>query len=651
MIIKIENFANIRNLEMSLVEGKLNFLYGISGSGKSSIAKALTIDEGEYEGCRTFGCSEEVSVETDKDITFKVFNDEAVSEFIIAKSGEGVYDVLYGENQELVEIKKELYGFLEKPELRDIKNIIANETHLINELEEQLKIGRTSTGRISKTGLMKSLVNPKEYVDGNPDIDLNIKAWIKNGYIFVENDLCPFCGKKMEDEIIDKLKKIINELPKEYETVINASELLKKSGINIDVKKINDAAVQNNLKQQLENKYKVLKELQTIDDALNISINDDKSLERTVKIKISEDIVNLFEKNDIDIQKLITQLNENTQGYTLNKKKYNGILRATISRNIKKINHHIANFGIDYELIKTNCLSANEGYSLIHKKIDFDSSDSLSTGERNVISLILFLISYSKEYDIIIDDPASSYDEYRREQILRFIIDFIYNSKNESKRTTIILSHDQIFLKFLCKDMLNNKYNNRIGKVGHIENINGNCRIVEIEPRDMAPILIHVLSALKNSNSYAQKVINLRLYYELKNLHSLEYGYLSAILHSKRDNLSKEDMDCLLQGKNTSEEDILNNIQLDTGIELETFDPKNYIVKMNDFSNFEKMCFAREWVTKPEKDELSNIVHFNYAMQHLLNPYKFNFQSENSYSILDSYLQQLNDNNAVLKET
>lgn len=37
-----------------------------------------------------------------------------------------------------------------------------------------------------------------------------------------------------------------------------------------------------------------------------------------------------------------------------------------------------------------------------------------------------------------------------------------------------------------------------------------------------------------------------------------------------------------------------------------------------------------------DKNELNNVVHFNYALNHLLNPYKFNFQSVKSYKIIDS---------------
>ena len=41
MNIKIKNYNGIQSLDYDLEEGKVNFLFGISGSGKSSIASAL----------------------------------------------------------------------------------------------------------------------------------------------------------------------------------------------------------------------------------------------------------------------------------------------------------------------------------------------------------------------------------------------------------------------------------------------------------------------------------------------------------------------------------------------------------------------------------------------------------------------------------
>lgn len=42
MVIDIQNFNSIKTLHYEISDSKINFLFGISGSGKSSIAYALT---------------------------------------------------------------------------------------------------------------------------------------------------------------------------------------------------------------------------------------------------------------------------------------------------------------------------------------------------------------------------------------------------------------------------------------------------------------------------------------------------------------------------------------------------------------------------------------------------------------------------------
>lgn len=638
MEIKIRNFANISRLELLIQEGKLNFLYGISGSGKSSIAKALTLPKEEYGKYKTFGASGDVSVAASSELNFKIFDNHAIEEFVIAKSGAGVYDVLYGENKELKEIKGKLEEFLKRKDLIDIRNIISKQKFQIDHLEEKLGLKRTGTGGISKTGFFKTLSNSKDYVDENQNKDVKVKSWIKEGFSYVNDEVCPFCERKMTDKIVERIIKIVNELPKEYQLLIKAEDQLKQIGINIDISNINHITVQNELKAAIEKEYAILKDMAKIEDALSISIMDDKSLEKKVNIKIGEEVKKIFNDAQINIVKILDQLKMDKEGYTILKKKYNSILKSVIKGNINEINRYIDYFGIKYIFTKTDILSHDIGYSLVHKNAEKDTSEFLSTGEQNVISLILFLISY-KEYDIIIDDPASSYDEYRREQILKFIFKIMYK-KTSVPKTTLILSHDQIFLKFLSNYMDDCNYRDWIGEVNHIENINGNNRIVKISGEDMDTIMNHILKQCKNSMSYIQRVINLRMLYEIKNSNSIIYQYLSAVLHSKRKNITRDEMNKLLAEKCTSEIEVLKQIKKECDVELECFDSENYSVKMEQLSKFEQLCIIREEVNSDEKSELNNIIHFNYAMQHLLNPYKFNFQSEKSYLILDGYINK-----------
>lgn len=638
MRVTIENFANIRKATIVLEKGKFNFIYGISGSGKTSIANAILNRNNELDNFKTFGSSDETHVNIDDESEFKVFNESAIKEFVFDKMGIGIYDVIYGDNEELRIMKKEIQDFLERQDFRDILSIVSKYEEQINTLEKTLGLQKTSTGNLSKKGLFGLITKPKDYVTDVPNISQERKLWIRNGYGFISDKRCPFCEQPIAEKIIEIITKIVNELPEELNVLLNSQSQLKTLGIELNVNDINIESEQLKLKNCIQEKYIVLKELKEIREYLDFTIKDDKELSRNSKVKISQFTSELFSEVDIDIINLFDKLSKDKEGYIETKKRYNSKFQYLIRQNIIKINEYITLFGINYKFTKDNILNRNNNYSLVHIQSDSDSSSFLSTGERNIIALILFLISYD-QFDLIIDDPASSFDEYRREQILSFLIKRRYKDGGYNK-TTLVLSHDQVFLKFLAFNYMKNRnYSQYIGNVFHFDNKKGLCNCVNIMPKDMNYLLVHIKGKCTASDSYIQKILNLRLYFELYDAESIEYKYCSAILHFKRDELTCKKLQELIKQENTDETSILLSIKKITGISLLKFDPSNTTCDSSNFSNFEKLCLIREMeqISTNERKEMNSIVHFNYAMQHLLNPYSFDFQSSGAYEILNTY--------------
>ena len=644
MEILIQNFANIKKLNFEIENSKLNFIYGISGSGKSSISKALTIETDKINEYKTFGIEEDTTVCTTNKFNFMIFDDEAIKEYVFIKSGKGVYDVLFGENEDLLRLKDRLSKFLSSEEVLDIRNVINKHKELINKIEIELGLSTTKTGAISRKGLYSTLSKPKTYQKVQTEIDVKQKSWIKQGHDFIVNDECPFCFQIMSENILSRIKEIVNELPNDYQTLIKASENLEKLGIKIDIEKINEEETQVDFKKKIDIEYKILKDMKKIEDILNISIHNDESLSKNIKISLEKETINLFLEYDIDIISFLKDLEKGSACYLMQKKKYNGVLKTQIKKNIEKINQYIDMFGIKYRFVKTDYLSKDISYNLIHVNAETDSTEFLSTGEKNIIALILFLIS-NKNNNLIIDDPVSSYDEYRREQILKFIIRYRYLD-NSRMLTTLILSHDQIFLKFLVRFIKNTSYQEIIGKVYHLENIDGECKTQIVAQDDVDTLFSHIKKRCQEVENYGQKIINLRLLYEFLDKDSIEYKYLSAILHSGKENLTSEKLNKLLKDKGSSEGIVLKKISDQTGIVLPRFKQNSFNIDVKKISKFELLCYVREEIQSPlEKKELNSIVHFNYSLFHVLNPYKFNFQSEMSYSILNMWLK--NNNNEV----
>src|SRR5690606_7776953 len=144
-------------------------------------------------------------------------------------------------------------------------------------------------------------------------------------------------------------------------------------------------------------------------------------------------------------------------------------MKKTIANNKNEINNQLKLFGINYKVVEKP-LKPNEkkaAFILKHNndQNEIDRSKHLSTGEKNIFALILFLVR-TKTKNLIIDDPASSFDSNRRKIIYDLII------KKSTKRTVLLLSHDEVFIKFAVKS----KYidnNDRIGDIKYISNYTG----------------------------------------------------------------------------------------------------------------------------------------------------------------------------------
>lgn len=311
-----------------------------------------------------------------------------------------------------------------------------------------------------------------------------------------------------------------------------------------------------------------------------------------------------------------------------------------ISNNLKKLNSYLERFGIKYNFSVSSYLSDSRSlsYSLYHKQdVKRDNRiNGLSYGEKNIISLILFLLS-TKDSFIIIDDPASSFDDYRRNEILELIYDIC------SDKTVLVLSHDHIFMKYAIFNKKNSekliqsgkdvssiihKYNDNTGTIISLENYNiGNINVKNIDYGDFDVLTNHILKFIDNSMEYFRLIINLRLYYECIRNQDNEnvYQYLSAIYHRT----PVEEIEKYLLDNGLVESELLNEIYEQTKIRLSSI-PKDdyYNIDIKKLSMFEKILYYRDLVTDiVVKNSYNNVVHMNESLQSCLNPYKFNYFS------------------------
>lgn len=300
---------------------------------------------------------------------------------------------------------------------------------------------------------------------------------------------------------------------------------------------------------------------------------------------------------------------------------------------------------------------------LVHNdnKMENNNVKNLSYGEKNIVSLLLFIFSVDKEI-VVIDDPASSFDENRRTIIYRLIMD------NIKDKTVIVLSHDQSFVRNAIIDIKNEIKRNsngkgtsyekwqdaasaiNIGELLYLFQCNGKVNLKNIDIEDFDNLSTYAKKFIQDNNlSYFRKIINLRIYIEAlgKNLNEtnkLKYGYLSLIMHC-RYYQTKQAVISKLEKQHKSEEEILNLIKKEFSIELESL-PENrfYDFDEEELTPFEKVVYKREKMNKNSlkykelnkyaRDTLSDIVHLNNQTVYTLNPYKYVSYPQNVLDII-----------------
>ena len=660
MQITISNYNNIRNLDYEIEDSKINFLFGISGCGKSSIAKALTKKSSEDN--IPYNTENIPFVEVNQgSITFneyEMFDLDYMKRVLIEKQdGTDIYHIMIGNNGELNALKEEYNKYIESllMQRENIFNIKGKIDTLINDL----KISYTRSNDYRNGCIIKKITknldeNKLNYLKSKNYSNKQVK-WFSDGKNTdsYKNGKCPFCNKKLSDyrkSIIDKI------------TIIDAKSFEKINAQNaifnlLNIKEPNWMKKKevDKFNKQIRMYYDLLPQFEILTQYINVASKTNIFLDKLEKITVTKEMRILYPE-------IANEMDNFNNKYSNIRKKLGKIKSETdklLKKNRERINDYLNILGIPYEFFETNINDDQKNAEFIiraknSKNTDMqkDRVNNLSYGERNLIGLIIFLISHKEDDFLIIDDTASSYDEYRR----KVIFDMLYKCKGENT-TMLVLSHDHIFAKYAIYHFEKSKekrydrlgtleklYYNQTGKIDYIETYNET--IIKPIKKDnfdsMTNFIKERLKELPHEINYLV-AINLRLYYEINKAsryHKEVYGYLSQILHRKE----KSEIIESLEKVNKTENDILSAIKDDLKIDYDVLDNEYKLgINIDSMTNFEKLIFARENCSKNKlgkeiKNELNNIVHMNMAYAICLNPYEFNYFSKFVYNYLKNDL-------------
>lgn len=654
MKLHIEYFKNIKNLDIEFEENKINLIYGLSGSGKTSISQILTGDiTGENS---TFGVDKSLQkinitpVIPSEDIL--KYDDSYRRLFVNSENDNELYRVIFSNDSALEKLYDNILSLLKN--LTSLEPEMNNYLVNIGNLRKELGLRGNSRNISTTSNIITKLESEVESSNYKSNLNYVKKygidrlKWIIEGrqYDSYTNGNCPFCNRKLSKFRKEKIDLIALVTPENYKAIANSEAYTKVFGIgepNYSSKRSFNT-VKKEIQQLLDTEDEVKKMLdlfksfatESLDFNTLKKINISKTL--SARIPSLKQAVDIYNINISDIKKKAKALQGNTN--------------KLIEKNVDKINAYLDILGISYHFSvkKYDRVDKTLSTFLVHIDADGkkDNRESLSYGEINIISLVLFLFSVNKQY-VIIDDPVSSYDDSKRTMIYNFILDMLVG------KTVLLLSHDQTFVKNASLTLLekDNVRKNRLGYIYYLYNTNENGYII-IDPHDFAFFIEHVKEFL-NSNweiiPYYQKILNMRILAECQERKKnkdfqLIYGYLSAILHAPNKGLTKEDVMSELTNDKTNEKEVLCLIQKYFGFDLQSM-PEDFTIGFDydSLSDFEKIIYKREFLDKRTnkyknfdkytKDIFSEVVHLNSQYIYALNPYKYSFYPKIIKDILD----------------
>lgn len=576
--IKIENCNNIAEGELTIEDGKLNILYGINGTGKTTIAKAIEFSKEpqKIEELQSFFTENPASVSISPEVgKILVFNEDFVRD-IVFKEDEVI------QNSFEVFLKTPNYSQKKAQldrHLQALHNIMKQDEEIqeLQRLLEQIagKFKRNANGKLSKTGVYKSvlsksnLYNIPEELDSyrpfitNTEINIPWIDWKSKGDAFDVGDGCPYCSETLNRSVHNQKKEVFKKTYKKADSqnLKDLLDLLESLRIYIKLEKYDElvsyvktdvpediiSAILEKLLLELD---VMLKRFAAIVEFGNrkIVLADISKLDQQInEMEIPKNFFEIFggEKIENVIKRINDQVLELRSEAAVLKREMGalkGVMQATIQASQTDINEFLKTAGINYELV---ILAEDENNSRTILKQCFSEErtdvtkirDHLSWGEKNAFALILFMYyAVMQNPDLIIlDDPISSFDTNKKYAILHRMF------KNIGKRdvslegkTVLFLTHD---FEPITDFIVVGKLGEEKAQASFVCNEHGIVKAHKIDPNsDVKLITIECSEIAKNTDiNIVSRVAFLRKLSELNGRNEdwdFVYEILSCLIHA-----------------------------------------------------------------------------------------------------------------------
>ena len=483
--IQIHNCNNIKNGTVRIEPNKLNIKYGINGTGKTTIANAIkySVKEDKLQDLQSYYSTDKASIEVSPKFNkILVFNEEFINQVVFVED-----EVI--ENSFEVFLKTPDYEAKKRQldeHLKILREIVVEDSEIVD-LKNKLmtingKFSRTSTGKLSTTGVLKSLLSKQNLYNittelesyrpfiENADNNIAWIDWVNKGEAFDNIDCCPYCSEGLKENHIQKKeifkktykKKDSQNLKEILELVQELKEFISDEKYNDLIKYIKSETPDDVIKMIVGKLTTELDLLISRFDAIsdfgrkNIAMADISDIEQQIShMEIPVDIFEIFREEKLlnifsRINEKIVQLKGEVSSLKKEMGELKGLLLATINASQMDINDFLKTAGINYE-IEIRAEDETNSKTILKQCFSDEKSnvenirEHLSWGEKNAFSLILFMYyAHMQNSDLIIlDDPVSSFDSNKKYAILHRMF------KNMGKqqislldKTVLLLTHD-----------------------------------------------------------------------------------------------------------------------------------------------------------------------------------------------------------------
>lgn len=581
MIISIKNCNNIDSADVELEPSCLNIKYGLNGTGKTTIARAIEAfvnnDEDTKQLLRPFKYANAPAVHEpevaglDNIKSVKTFNEAYVERFVFTQ--ESLFPNAFNVFVKTPEYDKRMQNI--SSHLQKIKMLFESNV-CIKDLLRCFAGFAEGFGKSAK-GFSKSSPIAKGIAKGNLvehipqglqcfaayircEMQNNWIKWHADGkdYFVLQDHICPYCAQDIEDAEVRERIRLVEEkydsnAVKHLVNVVRVFKELATEGLSADSAKfVNEVTARPDgfsaddanrllaIKSQVDALARKLQALQSI------NFYSEKDDPARIKSKLAGLHIDLLEFADLKSDKVSSVVDEVNAAIdsalasvdVLQKEiaEQQEMIVNTIDKYDTHINAFLELAGYPYR-VKIDDLG-NEKYQTRLWHVDLpgtevlQAKEHLSYGERNAFALALFLYDAisSKADLVILDDPISSFDGNKKFALLKMMFwDEDWNTL--SGKTVLMLTHD--FCPVIDVKRTFAKEFPGMPRAWYLKCVNGEIKEKEIGKKSVQSALeINRRNVVKPDKDVLLRIVYYRKWRELKGcLGDNEYNLVSNVEH------------------------------------------------------------------------------------------------------------------------